>query len=151
MGANSRQRASFQIKRAGQRASTLDQWEVEKYAESLQKIRIGTLQTFIDNGLKNDQTLEQIITHIRPTLEHAYKAIYPKEFPSATPLGGFISSIKISTEPYLSNIQSRLDRLIIINEYVTPYSSHDPSTTASSINEIELSTKVKETLELIRS
>ncbi|HRN70369.1 MAG TPA: hypothetical protein PLS49_04230, partial [Candidatus Woesebacteria bacterium] len=144
-------RASFQIKRNGQRTSHLKLWNVEKHAESEQKERIAILQKYIDYGLTDNTQPKQIIEIIRPTLEHAYKALYPKEFPSSATLGEFIGNIRTSNENYLVNIKMRIDRLDAINDYVTPYSSHDPSSTTPQIEDSELLTFVKDALNIIRS
>jgi len=150
MGILPDKRASFQIKRDGQRASKLASWDVEKQTESEQKARINKLESFVDNGLAGNETQEQIITNVRPMLEHAYKAIYPKEFPSSSSLGEFIGKVKASNEPYLANIKTRISRVEAVNDYVMPHSSHDPSNTVPSINETELLTNTKEALELLR-
>jgi len=149
MGIASGDRAAFQIVRTG-RASKLAKWDVEKQAENEQKLRVALLQRFVDEGLNGDQRLEDIVKVIRPTLEHVFKAAYPKEFPSADSLGNFVGNVKSSSESYLSNIKAKLPRIEEINDYVTPYSSHDTPSSAPVLNETEVSTFSKEALSIIR-
>jgi wobble nucleotide-excising tRNase len=151
MGAAPEDRTAFQIMRTGSRASKLEKWDVEKQTESEQKVRMQVIQTFVDAGLEPGQHLDDIVRIIRPTLEHVYKATFPKEIPSAESLGNFIGNVTKSNEQYLVNIKTRLPRIIAINNFVVPFSSHDSSGFVPPLNEIEVNTYAKDALDLLRS
>lgn len=150
MGSDTSNRSSFQVKREGQ-GSSLKKWDVIKHSEAEQKSRVNTLQSFADSGLNEGQTLNDVISNIRPMLEHAYKAVYVKEFPSSSTLGEFVGKVRDLDVDYLANVKSRLTELTAVNAYVTPYSSHDAARPVPPVNDTELLTHVKLALKLMRS
>jgi len=149
-GYGSHPRTAHEIMRRGSESAIIA-WDVARHAETEQKLRVVTLQKYVDDGITDGVTLLGIVQSIRPMLEHAYKAQYPKEFPSSSTLGEFIGTVGSSADGYLVNMLGRLDELKEVNDYIVRYSSHDPSSTTSMLIDTELQNYAKRALTLMRA
>lgn len=136
------------IKREGISDSTIDNWDVEEETRSDYYQGYFILAEFLEGKSNN---LRSVAMCIRPLLEGNLRIRFPKDFKSNEWLGDFIGKVREATSDPLSQMRAHLLDLESINDFSKRFHhDRDPFAQTEPINEIELESYVKRTLDIIR-
>ncbi|WP_186331869.1 AAA family ATPase [Paenibacillus xylanexedens] len=136
------------IKREGVSDSTIDIWDIEEETRSDYFQGYFQLAEFLEGKSSN---LRAVAMSIRPLIEGNLRIRFPQDFKSNEWLGDFIGKVRESTFDPLIKMKPHLLDLESINDFSKRFHhDRDPFANAEPINEIELESFVKRTLEIIR-
>ncbi|MCH1640867.1 AAA family ATPase [Paenibacillus timonensis] len=136
------------IKREGVSDSTIDIWDVEEETRSDYYQGYFTLAEYLEGTSSN---LRAVAMSIRPLIEGNLRIRFPKDFKSNEWLGDFIKKVRDSTSIPLVEMKSHLTELESINDFSKRFHhDRDPFSHTEPINETELESFVRRTLDIIR-
>ncbi|QGQ99360.1 hypothetical protein EHS13_33115 [Paenibacillus psychroresistens] len=136
------------IKRDGISDSTIDIWNVEEETRSDYYQGYFTLAEFLEGKSDN---LRSVAMSIRPLIEGNLRIRFPKDFKSNEWLGDFIGKVRGAISEPLIQMKLYLSELESINDYSKRFHhDRDPFAHTEPINETELESFVKRTLDIIR-
>lgn len=136
------------IKRDGVADSAIETWDVEVETRSDYYQGYFTLAEYLEGKSDN---LRAVAMCIRPLIEGNLRIRFPQDFKSNEWLGDFIKKVREGISGSLIEMKVHLPELESINDYSKRFHhDRDPFSHAEPINETELESFVRRTLELLR-
>ena len=141
---------TLQFCRIGQEDTTITPWDIFDATRDDYFKNHCVLTEFANEG-EEDGDLRHIARTIRPVLEGYFRFKFLGEFGAKEWLGDFIDKIRLAPPgSFLSPSQTLLEELEDINDYSKKYHHKtNPSAGSESINDGELRSFVRRTLEVV--
>jgi wobble nucleotide-excising tRNase len=130
--------------------SIIEKWDLEKETRGAYFKNYDIIREYINNGPRDVHHSREVARSIRPLLEGYYRIKFPEDFGQKEWLGDLLKKIKSAEQGKpLFGMNDKYLELNSINEYSKKYHHENPGADSEPINDRELTSFAKRTIELI--